>query len=93
MADIRYSITIPLYNERESITQLYGRLMEAMENLGRPFECIFVDDGSTDGSLSLLQEIALLDCRVTVVGLRQNAGKSAALSAGFSVARGDFIIT
>ncbi|HEY6971663.1 MAG TPA: glycosyltransferase family 2 protein, partial [Candidatus Angelobacter sp.] len=46
-----------------------------------------------DGSLSLLQEIALLDCRVTVVGLRQNAGKSAALSAGFSVARGDFIIT
>ena len=89
----RYSITIPLYNERESITQLYGRLMEAMENLGRSFECIFVDDGSTDGSLSVLQEIAQLDSRVTVVGLRQNAGKSAALGAGFSVARGDFIIT
>jgi len=91
--EIRYSITIPLYNERESITQLYGRLMEAMEGAGRPFECIFVDDGSSDESLALLQEIAALDSRVTVVGLRQNAGKSVALCAGFSVARGHFIIT
>jgi glycosyltransferase involved in cell wall biosynthesis len=90
---IRYSITIPLHNERESITLLYGRVMQVMESSRQPFECVFVDDGSTDGSLSLLQEIALLDDRVTVVGLRQNAGKSAALSAGFSAARGDFIIT
>jgi glycosyltransferase involved in cell wall biosynthesis len=90
---IRYSVTIPLYNERDSIALLYGRVMEAMESSQQTFECVFVDDGSTDGSLSLLQEIAQLDDRITVVGLRQNAGKSAALSAGFSVARGDFIIT
>lgn len=90
---IRYSVTIPFYNERESITLLYGRLKEVMEGLGRPFECVFVDDGSTDGSFSLLQEIALMDSRITAVGLRQNAGKSAALCAAFSVARGEFIIT
>jgi len=84
---------IPFYNEWDSLMPLYGRLKEAMEALGRPFELVFVDDGSTDDSLALLQKIALADRRVTVVGLRQNAGKSQALSAGFSVARGDFIIT
>jgi glycosyltransferase involved in cell wall biosynthesis len=93
---IRYSVVIPFYNERDSLMPLYGRLKEAMEPIevmGRAFEFVFVDDGSTDDSLALLQEIALVDSRVTVVGLRQNAGKSQALSAGFSVARGDFIIT
>jgi glycosyltransferase involved in cell wall biosynthesis len=90
---IRYSIVIPLYNERESLMPLYQRLKETMEAVGRPFECIFVDDGSSDGSLTLLQEIALVDSRITVVGLQQNAGKSVALSAAFSLARGEFIIT
>lgn len=90
---IRYSIVIPLYNERESLMPLYQRLKETMEVVGRPFECVFVDDGSSDGSLTLLQEIALVDSRITVVGLQQNAGKSVALSAAFSLARGQFIIT
>jgi glycosyltransferase involved in cell wall biosynthesis len=90
---VRYSIAIPLYNERDSIMPLYQRLKEAMESLGKPFECVFVDDGSADDSVALLREIALVDSRITVVGLRQNAGKSQALSAAFSVARGDFIIT
>ena len=90
---VRYSIAIPLYNERDSIMPLYQRLKEAMESVGKPFECVFVDDGSTDDSLALLREIALVDSRITVVGLRQNAGKSQALSAAFSVARGDYIVT
>ncbi|HEY6272583.1 MAG TPA: glycosyltransferase family 2 protein [Terriglobales bacterium] len=90
---VRYSIAIPLYNERDSIMPLYQRLKEVMESAGKPFECVFVDDGSTDDSLALLREIALVDSRITVVGLRQNAGKSQALSAAFSVARGDFIVT
>jgi glycosyltransferase involved in cell wall biosynthesis len=90
---IRYSIVVPLYNERESITPLYGRLKEVMDRVARPCECVFVDDGSTDGSLLLLREVAQAESRVTVVALRQNAGKSAAMSAGFGVARGDFIIT
>lgn len=90
---VRYSLVIPFYNERDSLMPLYGRLKEAMEAIGRTFEFVFVDDGSTDDSLALLKEIALVDSRVTVVGLRQNTGKSQALSAGFSVACGDFIIT
>lgn len=90
---IRYSITIPLYNERDNIMSLYQRLKETLESVGRPFELVLVDDGSSDDSLSLLGEIALVDSRVTVVGLRQNAGKSQALSAAFGIARGDFIIT
>lgn len=89
----RYSVTIPLYNERESIMPLYGRLKEVMETIARPCECVLVDDGSTDQSLELLEQIAQVDSRVTAVGLRQNAGKSLALSTAFSVARGDFIIT
>ena len=90
---VRYSIIVPLYNERESITPFYGRLKEAMELIGHPYECVYVDDGSTDGSFRLLQEIALIDTRVTVVRLRHNAGKSAALCAGFHEAHGDFVIT
>ena len=90
---VRYSIVVPLYNEKESITPFYGRLKETLDTVARPSECVFVDDGSTDGSFHLLQEIALIDSRVTVVRLRQNAGKSVALCAGFNEARGDFVIT
>lgn len=90
---IRYSIVVPLYNEKENVVSLYNALRETMESLGPSFECVFVDDGSNDGSVSLLREIALQDGRVTVVSLRKNAGKSAALCAGFNVALGDHIIT
>lgn len=93
LQSVRYSITIPLYNERDSIMPLYQRLKETMEAVGRPFEYVFVDDGSADDSLELLRQIALVDSRVTVVGLRQNAGKSQAMAAAFSVAQGDFIVT
>jgi glycosyltransferase involved in cell wall biosynthesis len=90
---VRYSIVIPFYNERNSLMPLYARLKEAMETMGRPYEFVFVDDGSADDSLKLLQEIARVDNRVIVVSLRQNSGKSQALFAGFSVATGDFIVT
>ncbi len=90
---VRYSITVPLFNEQESIGPLYERLKQVMEHVGRPFECVFVDDSSTDGSLALLREIAHRDNRISVVGLPRNSGKSVALCAAFGVARGDFVIT
>jgi glycosyltransferase involved in cell wall biosynthesis len=90
---VRYSIAIPLYNERESITPLYEKLKQAMDPLGRTWECVFVDDGSTDDSFGVLQQIASADSRIIAVSLRQNSGKSLALSTAFSIARGDFIIT
>lgn len=90
---IHYCVVIPLYNEQENILPLYEHLKETLETLGRPFECVFVDDGSTDESPILLRDIAMQDARVTVVTLPRNTGKSAALGAGFDVATGDYIIT
>jgi len=90
---VRYSIVVPLYNERDNILQLYEQLKETMELLGDSFELVFVDDGSTDESASLLRDIALEDGRVTVITLPRNSGKSTALGAGFEVALGDHIIT
>jgi glycosyltransferase involved in cell wall biosynthesis len=90
---VQYCVVIPLYNEQENILPLYEHLKETLEALGRPFECVFVDDGSTDESPILLRDIAMQDARVTVVTLPRNTGKSAALGAGFDVATGDYIIT
>jgi glycosyltransferase involved in cell wall biosynthesis len=90
---VRHSIVVPLYNERENILHLYEQLKETMESLGDSFELVFVDDGSTDESSSLLREIALQDGRVTVITLPRNSGKSAALGAGFDLALGELIIT
>jgi len=64
---VRYSVVIPLYNEHDSIMPLYARLKETLDTLARSSECVFVDDGSSDGSLELLQQIALVDSRITVV--------------------------
>jgi len=91
--NVRHSIVVPLYNERENIVQLYEQLKETMELLGDSFELVFVDDGSTDDSAGLLRDIALQDGRVTVITLPRNSGKSAALGAGFEVALGDNIVT
>src|SRR4051812_27223098 len=95
MADpkIRYSVVVPFFNERDSIMPLYQGLKEVLEASGAPFECVFVDDGSTDGSFALLQDIAAVDSRVVVVKLRHNFGKSAALCAGFDESRGELVVT
>ncbi len=87
------SVVIPIYNERENIEPLYQELKAVMEELGRDYEIIFINDGSTDGSTELLDEIAEKDGTVTVVHLRRNFGQTAAMSAGFHQARGDIIIT
>src|SRR5215475_8859687 len=90
---LRYSIVVPLFNEKDNILPLYRALIETLEALGAPFELVLVDDGSKDGSDALLRELALQDGRVAAVSLRKNSGKSAALCAGFNEALGDFILT
>ncbi len=87
------SVVIPLYNEEESIPELYRSLTEVLEALGRPYEIIVVDDGSTDGSYPLLRRLAAEDRRLKVVRLRRNFGQTAAFAAGFDRARGDVIVT
>ncbi|MFA0889406.1 MAG: glycosyltransferase [Synergistales bacterium] len=88
------SVVIPVYNEEESLPALFERLMPVMENLGRSYEVVFINDGSRDRSLALL-----LDCRdryrgrVVVVDFNGNFGQHMAIMAGFSQARGEMILT
>jgi glycosyltransferase involved in cell wall biosynthesis len=89
---LKYSIVVPFHNEDDSVTELYDRLKAVMETTGDPFELIFVDDGSGDNTFDLLEEIAHIDSRVTVIKLRRNFGQTSALAAGFDHARGEYVI-
>jgi glycosyltransferase involved in cell wall biosynthesis len=91
--DVEVSVVIPLFNEDESISELYERLSRSMLSTGRNFEIIFVDDGSTDGTLEILNHIQNKDARVWVIQLRRNFGQAAAFSAGFDLVHGNVIIT
>ncbi len=89
---IKYSIVVPFHNEQESVTELYDRLKAVMEANGDSFELVFVDDGSSDQTFLLLQQIAGVDSRVVVVKLRRNFGQTSALAAGFDHAKGEYVI-
>jgi glycosyltransferase involved in cell wall biosynthesis len=86
------SIFLPVYNEEPNLLPLHAKLDAALKALGRSAEIIYVDDGSTDGSLQVLREIARGDNRVRVVGLRRNYGQTAAMAAGIDAASGDVLI-
>jgi glycosyltransferase involved in cell wall biosynthesis len=85
-------IVIPVYNEAESITELYKELSGALGQLAQSSEIIFVDDGSSDGSGTMIDELTLSDPRVQVVHFRRNYGQTAALMAGFQHSTGNIII-
>ena len=87
------SVVIPLYNERESLVELCLQLTSIMERTFAGHELIFIDDGSTDGSIEALRELRGRDGRVKIISFRRNYGKSAALSEGFRAARGDIVVT
>src|SRR5947209_19358413 len=87
------SIIIPAYNEKESLELLQAEIDEAARKARLEVEAIFVDDGSTDGSWTLLQELAGKKPWLHGLRFRRNFGKAAALSAGFHAARGDIILT
>ena len=89
----RISVVVPLFNEKDALDQLYAELVEEAERLPYEFEFIFVDDGSSDGSDEVLRRLFRSDSRLQVIRFRRNFGKSAALSAGFSRAGGDVIVT
>jgi len=89
---IKYSIVVPFHNEEENVPLLYDRLKGVMEATGERFEMVFVDDGSSDATFRLLEEIATMDTRVVVVKLRRNFGQTSALAAGFDHARGEYVL-
>jgi len=89
----KISLVVPLLNEEESILPLINEIRKAIKPLNKPYEVIFVDDGSTDGSLKIIKDAAKVDNRLKFISFRKNYGKSAALQVGFKAATGDAIIT
>lgn len=87
------SIVIPLYNEEENIKVLHDRLKGVLDRLGTEYEIIYIDDGSIDNTLSILEEIQAGDPTVMVLSFRRNFGQTAAFAAGFDFARGDVVVT
>jgi glycosyltransferase involved in cell wall biosynthesis len=87
------SLVIPLFNEEESLSELHKWICQTGEAEKIDFEIVFVNDGSTDSSLEILQGLAQQDFRVKVISFRRNHGKSAGLNVGFAAATGDVVIT
>lgn len=93
MTKINLSIIIPVYNEADNLINLHQELTDNLEKLPYNWEVIYIDDGSTDDSLAVLKKIQSRDARVVVVEFRRNYGQTAALSAGFDLAQGDYVVT
>jgi len=87
------SVVIPLYNEEESLGELYQWIVRVMDEHHYSFEVVFVDDGSTDRSWEVVRKLAAEDSRVKAIQFRRNHGKSAGLNVGFEAAAGDVVIT
>ncbi len=90
---VRISIVVPFYDEQKNVSSLYVKITEAMDQVGEPYEMIFVDDGSKDDTYRVLQEIYEHDRRVNLLRMRRNFGQTAALKAGFDHARGEIVIS
>jgi len=86
---VMISVVVPLRNEESTIKELHARLLEVLRRLGRPFEIIFIDDGSTDRTFEIAAKIAPLK----IIKFRKNFGQTAAIDAGIRAAKGDIILT
>jgi glycosyltransferase involved in cell wall biosynthesis len=86
------SLFLPVLDEEENLRPMHAKISSALDQLGKTAEVIYVDDGSTDMSLSILRDIAADDDRVRIISLRRNYGQTAAMSAGIDAAKGDILI-
>jgi glycosyltransferase involved in cell wall biosynthesis len=91
--DSTISIIIPAYNEKDNIEPVYRELNSVLLNTGRPYEILFIDDGSTDQTFQKMKSLQLKDNSVRIIKFRKNFGQSAALQAGFDYASGNILIT
>jgi len=89
---MKVSVIIPVFNEVESIKELYAQLKKGLEEY-TPYEIIFVDDGSSDGSVETIKKLSELDNSIIFIQFHRNYGKSAALSEGFKYANGNYVVT
>ncbi len=91
--DCEISVLVPVMDEEGSVGELSARVAEVLDRLGRSFEILFIDDGSSDATCERVREAHQLDARVKLIRLRRNFGKAAALCAGFDGSSGKIIIT
>lgn len=91
--EVEISVLVPVLNEADTVRELASRVAEVLDGLGRTFEIIFVDDGSSDGTPKRVREAHEQDPRIKLVRLRRNFGKAAALCAGFDHCTGQIVIT
>lgn len=89
---MKISVVIPVYNEVESLRELHQQLTQSLSSF-EAYEILFIDDGSTDGSVDLVRLLSETDNHINLIQFHRNYGKSAALSEGFKYAKGDYIVT
>jgi len=87
--NVYYSLVVPVFNEQENIFQLDDEIKKAMDSLKKPYEVIYINDGSTDGTLNELSSLK----RIKIINLNKNYGQATALDAGFKEALGEIIIS
>lgn len=87
------SAVVPVFNEEESLDKFYPRLKNSLSKIDENHEIIFIDDGSTDSSLEIIKKLASKDPKIGIYSFRKNQGKSEALTYGFKMAKGDYIVT
>ena len=87
------SVVVPVLDEKDSLEPLHTAIRSSMDGLARPYEILYIDDGSTDGSTEILRRLAAEDPYTRLIVFSRNFGQTAALSAGFDHARGRYIIT
>jgi undecaprenyl-phosphate 4-deoxy-4-formamido-L-arabinose transferase len=90
---VTISVVVTLYDEEATVDELYRRAIAALEQYGRPFELLFVDDGSSDGTWALVERLHDRDDRVRGVRFKRNFGQHPAMHAGLSRARGEILVT
>ncbi|MCO6474265.1 MAG: glycosyltransferase family 2 protein [Melioribacteraceae bacterium] len=89
----KVTILVPLFNEQESLKPLQNEISLALVKIAIDYEIIFIDDGSTDDSLTVIKELRKANNRIRYISFRKNYGKSAAIDVGFKAAKGDAVIT
>ena len=92
-AEPELTVVVTLYDEAGSLDELHRRADETLDGLGRPFEIVYVDDGSSDGTFAALERLHAADDRVHAIRFKRNFGQHPAMHAGLSRARGDIIVT
>lgn len=90
---MKLSLVVPVFNEEESIPELIKQINSSLKDGDYKYEIIFIDDGSTDGSLDILKVFAKKDSHIKIYSFRKNLGKPSAMMLGFQKASGDYIVT